>query len=124
MQKGKASADELIAVILQGVEEVKGQDIRLLDLRELENTVCDYFVICNGTSNTHVNAIVGSVQKTVSKAIKDKPWHVEGSENAEWILMDYVNVVVHVFQKHIREYYDIEGLWGDAKVTVLEGNIK
>lgn len=123
MQKGKASADELIALILQGIEEVKGQEIRLLDLREIENTVCDYFVICNGTSNTHVNAIVGSVQKTVSKAIKDKPWHVEGSENAEWILMDYVNVVVHVFQKHIREYYDIEGLWGDAKVTAMEGSL-
>ena len=123
MQKGKASADELIALILQGMEEVKGQEIRLLDLREIENTVCDYFIICNGTSNTHVNAIVGSVQKTVSKAIKDKPWHVEGSENAEWILMDYVNVVVHVFQKHIREYYDIEGLWGDAKVTALEGSL-
>ncbi|MGI9552610.1 MAG: ribosome silencing factor [Aurantibacter sp.] len=123
MQKGKASADELIALILQGIEEVKGQEIRLLDLREIENTVCDYFIICNGTSNTHVNAIVGSVQKTVSKAIKDKPWHVEGSENAEWILMDYVNVVVHVFQKHIREYYDIEGLWGDAKVTAMEGSL-
>lgn len=123
MQKGKASADELIALILQGMEEVKGQEIRLLDLREIENTVCDYFIICNGTSNTHVNAIVGSVQKTVSKAIKDKPWHVEGSENAEWILMDYVNVVVHVFQKHIREYYDIEGLWGDAKVTAMEGTL-
>lgn len=123
MQKGKASADELIVLILQGMEEVKGQEIRLLDLREIENTVCDYFIICNGTSNTHVNAIVGSVQKTVSKAIKDKPWHVEGSENAEWILMDYVNVVVHVFQKHIREYYDIEGLWGDAKVTAMEGSL-
>ena len=120
MQKGKASVDELVALILKGMEEVKGQEIRLLDLREIENTVCDYFIICNGTSNTHVNAIVGSVQKTVSKAIKDKPWHVEGSENAEWILMDYVNVVVHVFQKHIREYYDIEGLWGDAKVTAME----
>lgn len=123
MQKGKASTDELIALILQGMEEVKGQEIRILDLREIENTVCDYFIICNGTSNTHVNAIVGSVQKTVSKAIKDKPWHVEGSENAEWILMDYVNVVVHVFQKHIREYYDIEGLWGDAKVTAMEGTL-
>jgi len=123
MQKQKASADELIALILQGIDEVKGQEIRLLDLREIENTVCDYFIICNGTSNTHVNAIVGSVQKIVSKAIKDKPWHVEGSENAEWILMDYVNVVVHVFQKHIREYYDIEGLWGDAKVTAMEGSL-
>ncbi|WP_420321859.1 ribosome silencing factor [Flagellimonas sp.] len=122
MQKTKASADELIALILHGIEEVKGVDINLLDLREIENTVCDYFIICNGTSNTHVNAIVSSIQKTVSKAIQDKPWHVEGSENAEWVLMDYVNVVVHVFQKQIREFYDIEGLWGDAKVTMVESS--
>ena len=123
MQKRKTSADELIALILQGIEEVKGQNINLLDLREIENTVCDYFIICNGTSNTHVNAIVGSIQKTVSKASKDKPWHVEGTENAEWVLMDYVNVVVHVFQKQIREFYDIEGLWGDAKFTTIESSV-
>ncbi|WP_318309867.1 ribosome silencing factor [Flagellimonas crocea] len=122
MQKRKASADELIALILEGIEDVKGVDINLLDLREIENTVCDYFIICNGTSNTHVNAIVSSIQKKVSKAIQDKPWHIEGSENAEWVLMDYVNVVVHVFQKHIREFYDIEGLWGDAKVTMVESS--
>ena len=122
MQKRKASADELIALILHGIEEVKGLDINILDLREIDNTVCDYFVLCNGTSNTHVNAIVKSIQKTVSKAIQDKPWHVEGSENAEWMLMDYVNVVVHVFQKHAREFYDIEGLWGDAKVTLVESS--
>lgn len=123
MQKGKASTDELIALILQGIEDVKGHDILLLDLREIENTVCDYFIICNGTSNTQVNAIVGSIQKTVSKTIHDKPWHVEGQENAEWVLMDYVNVVVHVFQKHIRDFYDIEGLWGDAKFTEVASSI-
>ena len=115
----KSSADQLIAVILEGIEDVKGKDISILDLREIENTVCDYFVICNGTSNTQVNAIVNSIQKRVSKELKDKPWHIEGSDNAEWVLMDYVNVVVHVFQKHIREYYDIEGLWGDAKMTMV-----
>lgn len=124
MQKKQTSVDELISFILEGIEEVKGNNVNLLDLREIENTVCDYFIICNGTSNTHVNAIVGSIQKTVSKNIKDKPWHVEGSENSEWILMDYVNVVVHVFQKHVREFYDIEGLWGDAKVTVIENSLK
>ncbi|WP_419212308.1 ribosome silencing factor [Maribacter sp. X9] len=123
MQERKTSADELIALIIQGVEEVKGHNINLLDLREIENTVCDYFIVCNGTSNTHVNAIVGSIQKTVSKAIKDKPWHVEGEDNAEWVLMDYVNVVVHVFQKQIREFYDIEGLWGDAKFTTIESSV-
>lgn len=119
MSNKKGDLDVLISLVLSGVEDVKGLDIQLLDLREIENTATDYFIICNGTSNTHVNAIVGSIQKTVSKAIKDKPWHVEGSENGEWVLLDYVNVVVHVFQKHIRAYYDIESLWGDAKVTTI-----
>jgi ribosome-associated protein len=117
MQKGKIKIDDLITTIISGIEEVKGLEIILLDLRGIENTVCDYFIICNGTSNTHVNAIVNSIQKIVSKTLKDKPWHVEGSENGEWVLLDYVNVVVHVFQKATREYYDIESLWGDAKVT-------
>lgn len=120
MQKKQAGTDQLITQIIRGIEEVKGNDIEILDLREIENTVCDYFIICNGTSNTQVNAIVNSVQKSVSKALKEKPWHVEGSDNAEWILMDYVHVVVHVFQKHIREFYDIEGLWGDAKSVKIE----
>jgi ribosome-associated protein len=122
MIKGKVSKDELLANIIKGIEEVKGNDIDILDLRNIDNTVCDYFVICNGTSNTQVNAIVNSVQKVVSKELKDKPWHVEGQDNAEWVLMDYVDIVVHVFQKHIREYYNIEGLWGDAKITSLHKN--
>ena len=122
MTKKEIGTDQLITQIIKGIEEVKGNDISILDLREIENTVCKYFVICNGTSNTQVNAIVNSIQKTVSKSLKDKPWHVEGSENAEWVLIDYVNVVVHVFQKHIREFYDIEGLWGDARTTTIETN--
>lgn len=122
MIREKVSTDQLISTIIQGIEEVKGNDIDILDLRAIDNTVCDYFIICNGTSNTQVNAITNSIQKMVSKELKDKPWHIEGSENAEWVLMDYVNVVVHVFQKHIREYYDIEGLWGDAKITSITTN--
>jgi len=120
MTKQKASTDQLITEIVKGIEQVKGENISILDLREIENTVCDYFIVCEGTSNTQVNAIAGSVQKSVSKAIKDKPWHVEGEANAEWILLDYVNVVVHIFQKQIREFYDIESLWGDAKTTVIQ----
>lgn len=120
MAKEKISADQLISVILSGIEDVKGQEINILDLREIDNTVCDYFIICEGTSNTQVNAIVNSIQKKVSKELKDKPWHTEGEDNAEWVLIDYVNVVVHVFQKHVRAYYDIESLWGDAKTTVIE----
>ena len=120
MAKQKGNADQLITEIIKGIEGVKGQKISILDLREIENTVCEYFIVCEGTSNTQVNAISGAVQKTVSKAIQDKPWHIEGEGNAEWILLDYVNVVVHIFQKHIREYYDIEGLWGDAKITDIQ----
>ena len=119
MGKKPVNTDELISVIIKGIDDVKGDDIQLLDLREIENTVCDYFIICSGTSNTQINAITGSIQKLVSKELKDKPWHVEGQNNSEWILMDYVNVVVHVFQKHIREFYDIESLWGDAKITEI-----
>ena len=122
MTKKEISTDQLITHIIKGIEEVKGNDISILDLRDIENTVCNYFIICNGTSNTQVNAIVNSIQKTVSKSLKDKPWHIEGSENAEWVLIDYVNIVVHVFQKHIREFYDIEGLWGDAKTTTIKTN--
>ena len=117
MTKKQVSTDDLISVIIQGIEEVKGENIQLLDLRDIENTVCDYFIICSGNSNTQVKAISGSIQKTVSKQVKDKPWHIEGENNAEWILMDYVNVAVHVFQKQIRDFYDIESLWGDAKIT-------
>ena len=120
MTKKKVSKDQLISEIINGIETVKGENITILDLRDIENTVCDYFIICDGTSNTQVSAISGSIQKVVGKKAQEKPWHVEGEENAEWILMDYVDVVVHVFQKPIREFYDIEGLWGDAKVTKIE----
>ncbi|CDF78316.1 Iojap family protein [Formosa agariphila KMM 3901] len=122
MAKENINADLLISTIISGIEDVKGKEISILDLREIENTVCDYFIVCEGTSNTQVNAIVNAVQKKVSKELKDKPWHIEGQDNAEWVLMDYVHVVVHVFQKHIREYYDIESLWGDAKTTLIETN--
>ena len=120
MTKKTVNNDDLLTTIIKGIEEVKGNDIDILDLRAIDNSACDYFIICNGNSNTQVSAIVNSVQKTVSKELKDKPWHVEGMENAEWVLIDYVNIVVHVFQKQIREYYNIESLWGDAKITTIQ----
>ena len=123
MVKKKNSDDSLIYSIIEAIEEIKGKEINILDLRKLENTVCDYFIICEGNSNTQVNAIVASVQKHVSKELKDKPWNIEGNDNGEWVLMDYINVVVHVFQKHKREYYDIENLWGDAKLTKVKSKV-
>ena len=116
----KNNTDQHISLIIKGIEDVKGKDINILDLREIENTICDYFVICTGTSNTQVDAIVNSVRKTVSKEIQEKPLNVEGLTNSEWVLMDYVNIIVHVFQKHTRDHYDIESLWGDAKLTQIE----
>jgi len=119
MTKKNVSADDLIAEIIKAVDDVKAEHIEILDLRGIENTVCDYFIVCTGTSNTHVSAISDIIQKKVGKNLQEKAWHIEGEQNAEWILLDYVNVAVHVFQKHIREYYDIESLWGDAKITSI-----
>jgi len=119
MIKKEVNNDLLISEIIKGIEEVKGENITLIDLRDLENTVCDYFIICDGNSNTQVSAISGSVQKMVGKNAQEKPWHVEGEGNSEWILVDYVNVVVHIFQKQIREFYALEELWGDGKTTQI-----
>ncbi len=116
----KTNTDALLAHIIEGVEEVKGEDINILDLREIENNVCQYFVVCSGNSNTQVRAISSSVQKVVSKALREKPWHVEGQDTSEWVLMDFVDIVVHIFQKQTRSHYDIESLWGDAKQTLVE----
>ncbi|MEC7173344.1 MAG: ribosome silencing factor [Bacteroidota bacterium] len=122
MSKPISTEDALISNIILGIDNVKGIDVSLLDLRDIENTFCSYFVVCTGSSNTHVNAIVSAIQKTVSKELKEKPFHTEGNDNAEWVLIDYINVVVHVFQKQIREYYTIEELWGDAKTTKIASN--
>lgn len=118
MTKQENNPELLIADILEGIQKVKGQNITILDLRNIENAVCSHFVICSGNSNTQVNAIAGAVQR----ATPQKPWHIEGEQQAEWILLDYIDVVVHVFQPKIREFYDIEGLWGDAKITQIETN--
>ncbi len=122
MTKKIVNNDLLITEIIKGIEEVKGENITILDLRDLENTVCDYFIICDGNSNTQVSAISGSVQKMVGKNVQEKPWHVEGEGNSEWVLVDYVHVVVHIFQKQIREFYALEELWGDAKITKISSS--
>lgn len=122
LSKAEVKFSKLVDTIVHGLEEVKGQNIAILDLREIENAVCDFFVICEGTSNTQVKALSDSVEKEVKSTLNDKPWHVEGRDNSEWILLDYVHVVVHIFQKEVREFYDLDSLWSDAKVSVLENN--
>tara|TARA_B100000579_G_scaffold241241_1_gene197785 strand:+ start:48 stop:422 length:375 start_codon:yes stop_codon:yes gene_type:complete len=119
MTKATGGIDNLIEKIVVGISDVKGQDIEMFDLRKIENRICDFYVICSGSSNTHVSAILESVKKKVSKSLKEKPSHTEGEENAEWILLDYINVVVHIFQKQIRDFYKIEELWGDCKTNMI-----
>jgi ribosome-associated protein len=109
----------LADAVVEGILEVKGRNISVLDLRDIHNRVCDYFIICQADSNTQVNAIAGSVAEIVKKRTGERPYRSEGFENSEWILVDYVTVVVHIFQTQIRNFYNLESLWADAEVTEI-----
>ena len=113
-------SDILLETIIEGIHEVKGIDTSILDLKKIETAVCKYFVICSGTSNTHVSSIADNIKKNVSKEIQEKPWHIEGLNTSEWVLIDYSDIVVHVFQEQTREFYRLEDLWGDAKIRTIE----
>lgn len=110
---------KLIEKIVEAIQDTKGEDILIFDLSNIENAVAESFIVCSANSNTQVAAIAGNVEKKVRNDLQERPWHVEGTENALWVLVDYVSVVVHIFQKQTREYYDIEELWGDAKITKI-----
>ena len=114
------AADILAKVIVEGMQENKAKEIVCLNLKEIETAVCDYFIICHGTSNTHVSAIADSVINETIKTLKDKPFNKEGLENGEWILLDYGNVVAHIFQREIRDFYNIEKLWADADIDHIK----
>ncbi len=120
MTKKTVSTDTLLSAILHELSQIKAHDIVLMDLRGIESAVCSYFVVCTGNSSTHVHSIAGQVEKQVSRTTGERPWHVEGADNAQWVLMDYADIVVHVFQEATRQFYDLESLWGDAKVTRIE----
>lgn len=117
----KEQTTSLLDAIVDGMQEKKAKNITIINLSKLENRVADYFVICDADSNTHVNAIADSLEETVLKQTKEKPYHSEGYQNAEWILVDYVNIVAHVFLKETREFYNIEGLWADGETTNIAG---
>lgn len=112
-QQAKATK-ALVDAVVEGIQEKKGKNITVLDMTGIENTITSYFVICDGDSNVHVDTIADSVEDYVRKKLEDKPLHVEGKSNAEWVLIDYMDVVVHVFQRPIRSFYNLEGLWADA----------
>jgi ribosome-associated protein len=119
-KKTKKDASQiLVDAVVDGILEVKGKNISVLNLQNISNRVCDYFIICQADSNTQVNAIADSIQETVKKKTKEIPYKKEGFENSEWIIVDYVNVVVHIFQSQIRNYYNLESLWADAEVKEI-----
>jgi ribosome-associated protein len=109
----------LLDAVVEGMRDKKAKNIMILNLSSIENRVTDYFVICDADSNIHVNSIADSVEDMVEKLTAEKAYHTEGHQNGEWILLDYINVVAHVFLREAREHYNIEALWGDAEITLV-----
>ena len=107
----------LIKKIQEGIQEKKGKNIVIADLTKIEDTICNYFIICQGNSPTQVASIADSVKDYVREQIAEKPIAVSGIENSEWIAMDYCEAIVHIFLPYTREFYNLEHLWADAKLT-------
>ncbi|NJM26328.1 MAG: ribosome silencing factor [Bacteroidia bacterium] len=107
-------------MIVKGMQEKKALDIVVMDLRGIKNAIADFFVICSGNSDKQLDAIAESIDKEVHIALQENPWHVEGKNNKEWMLLDYIDVVAHVFRKDKREFYALERLWGDAEITEIQ----
>jgi ribosome-associated protein len=122
MNKGvkETETKQLIDAIVEGIQRKKGLDLIKIDLTKINHTECKYFIICHGNSNTQVDAIAHSVEDTVEELTNEKVWHIEGYRNAFWILLDYADIMVHVFQKEARKFYDLENLWADAHIEKIE----
>ena len=115
-------SNTILNKIIDSMKELKGMDIVLLDLRKIENAICKFFVICTGNSNTHAKAIEYKIRRNIKKKHNENPLRVEGTNSSEWILMDYSDTVVHIFQKKTREYYKLEEFWGDSISTKINEN--
>ena len=112
--------EKIVDNIIEGIKEKKGKEIVCIDLSALENSICQYFIICHGDSNTQVAAIANWVEKVMEEKLNEKVWRKQGLTNAHWVLLDYVDVVVHIFQKEFRDFYNLEGLWADGKINLIE----
>jgi len=124
MKKRSDGTELLLASVINGIHEKKGQNVLKIDLRKLENRITDYFVICHAASSTQVSAISDSIDDIVRKEAGEKPLHIEGLDNCFWVLIDYGNVVVHVFVEEYRNFYSLESLWADAKIESVEDKKK
>jgi len=120
LEQKKADAKQTARLAVEALQEKKGLDIALLDLTHIGNSVADYFIICTGNSDTQLGALTDSVEKELKEKIQQTPWRKEGTQQNQWVILDYIDVVVHIFMKSTRQFYDLENLWGDAKVTRFE----
>lgn len=109
-----SDSQALCAAIVEGMQENKAKNIVILDLRNIASAVTDFFVICSGESSTQVDGISSTVARHTRKTLQEKPWHQEGKNTSEWVLLDYVSVVAHIFYKDARNFYELEDLWSDA----------
>lgn len=116
----RQDSDNLADLVVRGMQDKKASDIVVLNLKHLKNAVADYFVICSASSDTQLDAIARSVEEEVEKSTGQSPWQSEGRQNREWVLLDYVDVVVHVFLRDRRSFYALEELWGDAEISFIE----
>jgi len=106
--------------ILEGIKKIKGKSISVIDLNTIQHSECGYFIICHGSSNTQVDSIAHSVEETVKEQTGEKAWYSEGYKNSIWVLLDYGEIVVHVFQEQARNFYNLEELWADATITQID----
>ena len=120
MGKKAIVIEKTVEAVLEGIQRIKGKDITLIDLNSIQHTECGYFIVCHGTSSTQVDSIAHSVEDTVKEITGEHAWHRDGYKNSLWILLDYGDVMVHVFQEESRKFYNLEGLWADAKITKIE----
>jgi ribosome-associated protein len=121
--KNKDNTEHLLKGIIEGIHRKKGVEIVNIDLHEIENAECNNFIICHGNSNTHADAIARSVEETVEELCNEKVWHRDGYRNAQWILLDYSDIMVHIFQEPYRKFYDLENLWADANIVQIESDL-
>lgn len=124
MKKRPDGTELLLASIIKGIHEKKGQNVLKIDLRKLENRITDYFIICHASSTTQVSALSDSIDDIVRKEALEKPLHIEGLDNCFWVLIDYGNVVVHIFLEEYRSFYSLESLWADAEIETAEDKKK
>ena len=118
--KEQTTAKELNKYIVKGIQEKKGTEIVLINLKETGSSIADFFILCTGNSETQLSAILDSVENEVKKGTGQTPWHREGIQNKDWILLDYIDVVVHIFKKDVRSFYSLETLWGDADIQSVK----